>query len=70
MGKKCLFIPTPGQYEQEYLARKMKKEGYAPYILQENFKIENLLEIDLYKGIPNIESDVHWKNLFCLFERE
>jgi uncharacterized protein (TIGR00661 family) len=70
LGKKAFFIPTPGQYEQEYLAKKYKKEGFLPYAKQENFRIENLLEIDLYKGLPEIKSDVHWKNLFCLFERE
>jgi UDP-N-acetylglucosamine:LPS N-acetylglucosamine transferase len=27
LGKKCFFIPTPGQFEQEYLAKKYKKTG-------------------------------------------
>ena len=70
LGKKAFFIPTPGQYEQEYLAKKLKKDGCVPYAKQENFRIENLLEIDLYKGLPNIKTDIHWKNLFCLFECE
>jgi uncharacterized protein (TIGR00661 family) len=70
LGKKAFFIPTPGQYEQEYLAKKYKKDGILPYAKQENFKLENLSEIDLYKGLPEIKSTVHWKNLFCLFERE
>ncbi len=70
IGKKAFFIPTPGQYEQEYLAKKMKKEGYAPYAKQDKFRFENLLEIDLYKGIPPIETKASWKNLFCLFECE
>lgn len=68
LGKKAFFIPTPGQYEQEYLAKKLKKDGLVPYAKQENFRIENLLEIDLYKGLPRIESDIHWKNLFGIFE--
>lgn len=71
MGKKAFFIPTPGQYEQEYLAKKMKKDGLAPYAKQDYFRVENLLEIDLYKGIPNLAANSpHWKNLFCLFEGE
>lgn len=70
LGKKAFFIPTPGQYEQEYLAKKYKKEGLLPYAKQEHFRMENLLEIDLYKGLPHIPEKIHWKNLFCLFERE
>ncbi len=70
LGKKAFFIPTPGQYEQEYLAKRLKKDGAVPYAKQENFRLENLLEVDLYKGLPEIKSAIHWKNLFCLFERE
>lgn len=70
LGKKAFFIPTPGQYEQEYLAKKLKKEGLVPYAKQDDFKLPKLLEIDLYKGLPKMESDIHWKNLFCIFERK
>jgi len=69
LGKKAFFIPTPGQYEQEYLARKFKKDGLLPSCRQENFRIEKLEEIALYKGLPQIKADVHWKRLFCLFDR-
>ena len=70
LGKKAFFIPTPGQYEQEYLAKKMKKEGLAPYAKQHHFKIANLKEIASYKGMRTLGGDTHWKNLFCLFEGE
>lgn len=70
LGKKAFFIPTPGQYEQEYLAKKLKKDGLVPYAKQENFTIGNLLEIDIFKGLPQMESDIDWKQLFCFFERE
>ncbi|HEX8269991.1 MAG TPA: glycosyltransferase [Flavobacterium sp.] len=70
LGKKCFFIPTPGQYEQEYLAAKLKRDGIVPFAKQDNFRFENLLEVDLYKGLPTRESDIHWKHLLCLFERE
>lgn len=70
LGKKAFFIPTPGQYEQEYLAKKLKREGLVPYSKQEKFKIENLLETDLYAGLKSFDSKVDWKQLFCLFERE
>ena len=70
LGKKAFFIPTPGQYEQEYLAKKLKKDGLVPYAKQENFKIGNLLEIDIFKGLPQMETNIDWKKLFGLFERE
>ena len=68
LEKKAFFIPTPGQYEQEYLAKKLKREGLVPYSKQEKFKIEKLEEIELYAGLKTIESKVNWKQLFCLFE--
>ncbi|NMH28540.1 glycosyltransferase [Flavobacterium silvaticum] len=70
LQKKCFFIPTPGQYEQEYLAKKLKKEGLVPFAKQDEFRIENLLEVDLYQGLPKFREDIHWKNLFCLFQGE
>lgn len=70
LRKKAFFIPTPGQYEQEYLAKRLKKNGLFPFAKQENFKIENLSEIDLYKNLDREQQPIHWKNLFCLFERK
>jgi len=70
LEKKAFFIPTPGQYEQEYLAKKLKREGLVPYIKQEEFHVENLLQIDIFRGLPKMENDIHWKHLFCLFERK
>jgi uncharacterized protein (TIGR00661 family) len=69
LGKKAFFIPTPGQYEQEYLAKKLKKAGLVPYALQNDFKMEDLGKVNLYKGLKNIgAAEVRWKDLFCLFE--
>jgi uncharacterized protein (TIGR00661 family) len=68
LQKKAFFIPTPGQFEQEYLARKYKRDGLVPYANQDDFKIENLLEIQLYRGLPQSINEIHWKNLFLLFE--
>ncbi len=67
LGKKAFFIPTPGQYEQEYLAHKLKKAGLVPYAKQSNFKISDLEKTDLYKGLKNIGTEVKWKDLFNLF---
>ena len=70
LEKKVFFIPTPGQYEQEYLAKKYKKEGLAPYCKQENFKINKLLEVNLYKGFQDYNAKIDWKILFELFQKK
>ncbi len=67
LQKKAFFIPTPGQFEQEYLAKKLKKQGLIPMAKQDNFKLENLNEITLYAGLPKIESKINWKSLFLIF---
>ncbi|OIQ21702.1 MAG: glycosyltransferase [Flavobacterium sp. MedPE-SWcel] len=68
LGKKAFFIPTPGQYEQEYLAHKLKKNGLVPYSKQNNFKVDDLEKIKLYKGLKNLGGEMRWKDLFSLFE--
>lgn len=68
LEKKAFFIPTPGQYEQEYLARKFQKEGLVPYCKQEKFEVEKLLEVDFYKGLKGINAKITWKELFLIFQ--
>jgi uncharacterized protein (TIGR00661 family) len=68
LNKKAFFIPTPGQYEQVYLAEKLQNEGLVPYSTQENFRIEDLLQIDQYKGLPTLDDSVNWQELFKVFE--
>ena len=68
LGKKAFFIPTPGQFEQEYLAVKLKRNGLYASATQDDFSIENLLEIDLYRGIQTPENSIDWKELFKIFE--
>jgi len=70
LAKKAFFIPTPGQYEQEYLAEKLKNEGLVPYARQDDFRIENLMEIQNYKGLPQFDSSSDWKELFEVFEKK
>lgn len=70
LGKKAFFIPTPGQYEQEYLAEKLEKEGLVPYAKQNDFRIENLIEIQNYKGVPQFDSAFDWKELFEVFQKK
>ena len=70
LHKKAFFIPTPGQFEQEYLAKKYKRDGLVPFASQDDFRIENLLEIQLYKGLPQSKNEIDWKQLFLLFKSE
>ncbi|MEO8254162.1 MAG: glycosyltransferase [Flavobacterium sp.] len=67
LNKKVFFIPTPGQYEQEYLAKKLKKEGLVPYAEQDLFTIKNLEEINNYKGLSDIKSEINWTEVFGIF---
>jgi uncharacterized protein (TIGR00661 family) len=67
LGKKAFFIPTPGQYEQEYLAKKLFKDGFYPYKSQEEFVLENLTDVDLYKGFETKKNTLDWKILLQVF---
>jgi len=69
LEKKAFFIPTPGQYEQEYLAKKMKWDGWIPYKTQEKFKIRNLTRIEVYFGFPKWNNNLDWKKLFEILEK-
>ena len=70
LEKKAFFIPTPGQCEQEYLAKKLKEESLVPYAKQDHFCIENLKEIENYKGLPFIDTPTNWSELFEVFEKK
>mgnify|MGYP002621850830 FL=1 len=71
LQKKAFFVPTPGQTEQEYLAKRLKKQGIAPYSTQEKFKIEMLNGIELYKGFEDLSStEPNWEYLFRIFTKE
>jgi hypothetical protein len=39
LKKKCIFIPTPGQTEQEYLAKELFRHGMAVYCNQNGFNL-------------------------------
>lgn len=70
LNTKAFFIPTPGQFEQEYLAKRLKRNKLLPYASQDDFKIENLLEVESYSGLPDIKEENNWKQLLILFESE
>lgn len=52
LGKKAIFIPTPGQPEQEYLAKRLKKQGLFYSVSQKDFRLEEALkEAVNYSGL-------------------
>lgn len=67
IGKKAFFIPTPGQYEQLYLAERMNDLQYAPYALQEHFSFNDLEKVKNYKGLYTSKKTTNFNNLFELF---
>ncbi len=71
LEKKAFFIPTPGQYEQEYLASRLKNIGIVPSCRQDKFKLKKLDKIVAYKGLKTLtQQPVDFTELFSLFEGE
>jgi len=56
LQKKAFFIPTPGQTEQEYLAKHLKKLKIADFSKQKDFKIAHLKTVSNYNGFTDIEN--------------
>jgi uncharacterized protein (TIGR00661 family) len=70
LGKKAFFIPTPGQFEQEYLAKLLANKGIIPYSKQNDFTIDKLDALKNYTGFETIENAIDFKALFSLFKSE
>ncbi len=68
LGKKAFFIPTPGQFEQEYLAKRLKEKKLVPSCSQDEFTIDKLANLTEYKGLDAFEYEVNFKKLFHLFK--
>ena len=70
LEKKAFFIPTPGQFEQEYLATKLEKKRIAPYSNQEDFTIDALHQVSQYSGFTKLENTVDWTSLLSIFNKK
>ena len=69
LEKKAFFIPTPGQYEQKYLAKRLKNLGIAPFCEQKKFTLKKLNEVSDYRGLKNIQqAPLNYADLFSLFQ--
>ena len=69
LEKKAFFIPTPGQYEQEYLAKRMEKQNLVPYCDQDAFTLNELSRIDSFEGLSQFDSTSDYSGLFAVFSK-
>ncbi len=67
LGKRALLVPTPGQSEQEYLAKSLMKKGYFHAVAQKDLDLERDIEKSL--AYPELEAQpiVLADDLFRLF---
>lgn len=70
LNKKAFFIPTPGQFEQEYLAKRLTEIGLVASCKQNDFNLNELNKVAVYSGLNTINFEVNYKNLFSLFQRK
>lgn len=70
LNKKAFFIATPGQFEQEYLAKRFTKQNLVPSCNQDDFNLNMLEDLSDYKGLKAFNFKPDFKTLFKLFERE
>ena len=69
LGKKAIFIPTPGQTEQEYLAENFKKKGICFAQNQSDFDLQTAIEkSNTFTGFTNSSHNkTNWGKLFLIF---
>jgi len=67
LGKKAFFIPTPGQFEQEYLAETVCDKSIAPFSNQQEFKLKDLMDLTKFSGFKAYQTAIDL-DLFSLFQ--
>ena len=70
LDKKGLFIPTPGQTEQEYLALRLEKHGISPFCRQDKFEVSQIECVKGFKGLGSLYRDntIVLSDFFSLFD--
>lgn len=71
IGKKAFFIPTPGQYEQEYLAIYLNEKKLAGFCTQDKIDLSKIkVDLKKYEGLFFNYDSLDFKFLFKLFQTE
>lgn len=61
LGKKVIFVPTPGQTEQEYLAARLSAKGIAYSAAQDDFDLQEAwTKSHSYTGFNQFPDDSHF----------
>lgn len=68
LNKKAFFIPTPGQFEQEYLAKRLTKSKLVPSCNQDDFTIDKIEQVKNFKGLNSFDYEINYNKLFRLFK--
>ena len=70
LKNRALLIPTPGQPEQEYLARFQLHKGRFAYVGQDYINLkEDLIKADFYYGFGKMEEvETDWNRLFSFLK--
>ena len=65
----AFFIPTPGQTEQEYLAKRLSQKNIFYYQNQNDFNFEKgVVQSRKHTGfVKSKEKKMNWEELFSLF---
>lgn len=67
LKKRLFLIPTPGQFEQEYLFKKLEKEGLVTGCQQKNFKYELLKDVH-HRDLGSFFKVTGFRGSFSLFK--
>ncbi|TSE06581.1 UDP-N-acetylglucosamine--N-acetylmuramyl-(pentapeptide) pyrophosphoryl-undecaprenol N-acetylglucosamine transferase [Aquimarina algiphila] len=68
LKKKAFFIPTPGQFEQEYLAERLTINKLVPSCTQNDFTLTKLRDLNAYRGLSSFSTDIDYGELFHFFQ--
>lgn len=70
LEKKAFLIPTPGQPEQEYLAKRLSEKSLAASCTQKNFKLKELEKLEAVAPLGFDLFSTGLREAFALFQSE
>ena len=73
LEKKAVFVPTPGQTEQEFLANYLKQKKICYSIHQNDIDLDKIFKkSEEYSGFLNSKKNnkIKWEDLFSLFQNK